>query len=120
MPTGLTRDERRVWTHYATELHAAGRLTRAVQGVLASYVTALTTIARLKTQMAAPGYVDVTEDGKSPLLPELRNWIGLARLLESDLLLNPAAAVRVPSVVDDAIDDEWADFDTPRVRPAQS
>lgn len=112
-PAGLTPQEHEFWTYYAGELGSAGRLRPTTQGVLAAYCTASATIARLRRQIAAAGYCDVDQQGvKSALLPELRHWLNLARLLESDLLLSPASAMRAPQAPV-AQTDAFAEFDAP-------
>jgi phage terminase small subunit len=119
-PVDLSESERAVWETYASELAAAGRLNPGVCGALTNYCCARATIDRLRRAISEATHHDVSEAGtKSPLLPELRQWVNTARLLESDLLLSPAAVSRAPA--EPAPEpDPFAEFDNlpiPRPRP---
>jgi hypothetical protein len=52
----------------------------------------LNIVARLNRQIRGV----VSKGDKHALLGELRAWMALTRLYESDLLLNPASSVRAP------------------------
>ena len=92
-PAYLTAAQRTLWEYFAPQLVAEGRLPLKTRDVLAKYVLAVDLVARLNATIFS-----VVEDGeKHPLLAELRQWLLLTRLYESDLLLNPAAAVRAPT-----------------------
>ena len=118
-PSDLSAAERVYWDYFAAQIAGYGRLSAATRGVLTAYCTSQATIARLRNQIAKDGHCDVSEFGtKSALLPELREWIHLARLLESDLLLSPASIMRAPQSPE-ALDDPFAEFDLP-TRPSDS
>jgi hypothetical protein len=91
-PPHLTASQRRIWSFYAGQLLAEGRLPMKSRDVLAKYCLAIDVVARLnrKIRRLMAGGV------KHPLLGELRAWLAISRLYESDLLLNPASAVRAP------------------------
>jgi phage terminase small subunit len=108
-PPHLDAVEREQWDYYAPLLLSAGRLTLEARDTLAKYCTALARVVAIKAQMAEPEYRDIlittsvdsagTEHVNAkphPLLVLLRQWLMVARSYEADLLLNPAAAIRVP------------------------
>ena len=114
-PPHLTPVEREQWAYYAPLLEPRGVLTLEGRDTLAKYCTALAEVARIKSEMAALGpdgqptyrvvLLSVTIDGAgnehvtaktNPLNVALRQWLETARHYEADLLLNPAAAIRVP------------------------
>lgn len=126
-PPHLTATEREAWDYYAPLLASAGRLTLEARDTLAKYCTALAEIVRLKVEMAAvdeagrlvyrPVLLSVTVDGAgnehvtakpNPLGVQLRQWLMVCRGYEADLLLSPAAAIRVPQAPAD-------EDDTPKV-----
>jgi phage terminase small subunit len=114
-PRHLTRAERAIWRYYAPVLVAEDRLTLKARDVLAKYATALVVVERLKGQTEEPGYRDVvlTQTGEkaNPLLLQLRQWVMLCRGYETDLLLNPASAVRAPRPLPPPQDDEDEELD---------
>lgn len=137
-PPHLTDVERAQWGYYAPLLEKAGRLTLEARDTLAKYCTALAEIVRLKEEMAAKGsdgqpvykpvMLSVTVDGAgnqhvnakpNPLGVQLRQWLMVCRGYEADLLLSPAAAIRVPQAPADEDETEKApgkvhDFYGPR------
>jgi phage terminase small subunit len=97
-PPHLTASQKRIWSYYAPQLVAEGRLPLKARDVLAKYVVALDMVAKLNRKIRS------VQSGKGrsekhPLLSELRQWLNVTRLYESDLILNPAAAVRAPHTV---------------------
>lgn len=105
-PPHLTAAEKVQWRYHAPLLHEAGRLTLEARDVLAKYCTVLATVTRLKRQMAKRTYSDVVIDAAgalraNPVLVQLRQWVMVARAYESDLLLNPASALRAPAAKPD-------------------
>jgi len=124
-PPHLTALEREQWMYYAPLLEPNGRLTLEGRDTLAKYCTALAQVALIKAEMEAVGkdgqptyrvvLLSVTVDAAgnehvtaktNPLNVALRQWLETARKYESDLILNPAAAIRVPGPI--PVDDEHA------------
>ncbi len=103
-PPHLTAQQRRIWKYYAPLLVAERRLPLKARDTLAKYVVALDMIAKLNRKIRSV----LRKGNRHPLLGELRSWIALTRLYESDLLLNPAASIRAPQPdrPDDTTDDE--------------
>ena len=100
-PTHLTPSQRKLWAFFAPQLVAEGRLPLKARDVLAKYVIAIDVVARLNKGLKTT----VPKGNEKPILTELRQWLLVSRLYESDLLLSPAAAVRAP-VPDEAVDSE--------------
>ena len=93
-PPHLTAVQRRIWRYYAPQLAAEGRLPLKARDTLAKYVIALDIVAKLNRKIRS---VHAGKGGeKHPLLGELRHYLAITRLYESDLLLNPASAARAP------------------------
>lgn len=92
-PDGLSGSELAFWAYYAPKLRAQRRLTLVARDVLAKYCTALAVVAELRKELAAPK-IDAKE--KRDARRELRQYLNVTRLYESDLILNPATAVRNP------------------------
>ena len=100
-PTHLTPSQRKLWAFFAPQLVAEGRLPLKARDVLAKDVIAFDVVARLNKGLKTT----VPKGNEKPILTELRQWLLVLRLYESDLLLSPAAAVRAP-VPDEAVDSE--------------
>lgn len=96
-PDGLSELELKFWKHYAPGLRAQRRLTILARDTLAGYCSALAIIAELRTEMADKS---LTRKDRAAARKELRQYLGIKRLYESDLLINPATAARVPSFDD--------------------
>ena len=92
-PAHLSPAQRKLWAYHAPQLVAEGRLPLKARDVLAKYCVAVDVVARLNEALTATQEDDETK----PILTELRQWLMVSRLYESDLLLNPAAAVRAPA-----------------------
>lgn len=106
-PPHLTSTQRRIWRYYAPQLVAEGRLPMKARDALAKYVVALDIVAKLNRKIRS-----VLADGeKHPLLGELRQWLAITRLYETDLLLNPAASVRAPKPERPNDDDDDRELD---------
>ena len=107
-PGYLTPAQRALWAYYEPQLVAEGRLPLKARDVLAKYIIALDVVARLNEMLTK-----ALEGDEKPVLTELRHWLMVTRLYESDLLLNPAAAIRAPKTADqptDLEDEELADI----------
>ena len=112
-PAGLDGPELAAWSYYAPLLAASGRLTAEARDALGSYCTTVAAIGQLK-RAASASRKRIAGPERSAIRRELRQWIQVGRLLESDLLLSPAAAVRAPSVLPPAeAEDAFAEFDPP-------
>lgn len=109
-PPHLTGVQRRIWNYYAPQLVAEGRLPIKARDTLAKYCIALDIVGKLNRKIRS--VLGKGGGERHPLLPELRYWLSIARLYESDLLLNPAAAVRAPKpdAPRDADDEELDDI----------
>lgn len=96
-PDGLNELELKFWKHYAPGLRAQRRLTMLARDTLAGYCSALAIIAELRLEMADKS---LSRKDRSAARKELRQYLSVKRLYESDLLINPATAARVPSFDD--------------------
>ena len=105
-PSDLSPAECHFWTYYVQVLVDADRFTAAARDALSKYCTALAVVADLRQQLASPDSA-ARRDARR----ELRQWVALTRLIESDLLFAPAAALRVPAP-EPTNDDPFTGFDT--------
>jgi hypothetical protein len=112
-PPGLSKREGAFWSYYAPLLVANRRLTCEARDTLAKYCTALATVAELRQQIASRKPKDLVD--RSANRKELRQWLTVSRLYETDLLLNPASAVRAPKAETEPLtpDDPFNEFDEP-------
>lgn len=107
-PAGLTPAELRYWKHYAPVLRASRRFTPASRDCLAKYCTVLAVVAELRATL-----VDPDPAARRDARKELRQWLLVGRLYESDLTLNPASALRAPSAPASTVVDPFAKYETP-------
>jgi phage terminase small subunit len=111
-PADLSAAEAEFWQYYAPTLAAAGRLNPEVRDTLAKYCTVLTIVANLRQQLGSLAPMDA--GGQSAFRKELRQWLSLSRLYETDLLLNPASSTRTPKLDTWGTEpDPFAEFDQP-------
>ena len=107
-PGFLSAEELEVWRYYAPKLAADGRLSDKSVDVLARYCFAVVQVRRLAqvVRESAPVILSTQyqPDGTTreiaktnPADAMLRSWLDKCRALENDLLLNPAALLRVPA-----------------------
>lgn len=109
-PPHLNAGELEQWAYYSRLLAEEGRLTLKARDCLAKYCSLLALLVEIKALMAAPEYghvlVTVTNDSlgnqhvsakANPLLIQQMKLIAQCRGYENDLLMCPAAAVRVPA-----------------------
>ena len=109
-PSGLSDAEAECWRYYAPLLISSRRLTLEARDTLAKYCTALATVADLRKVIASRKTKDV--ENRLVYRRELRQWLMVSRAYESDLLLNPASAVRAPKPSGDEPDDDpFTQFD---------
>jgi hypothetical protein len=110
-PSDLSDVERQFWTYYAAALVEARRFTSTCRDSLAKYCTALAVIAELRAAVASQRRAD--RKAKRENLRELRQWLLAARLIENDLMVTPAAALRAPQAPQPPAPDPFTEFDTP-------
>ena len=109
-PPDLSRKETVFWNYYVGLLAAERRLTKKVRDGLAKYCTSLAIVAELRVELAAKTRTAVAR--RAETRKELRQWLLVGRLLENDLLLNPASSARAPVPVEPEFD-SFSEFDLP-------
>jgi hypothetical protein len=110
-PADLSDAERAYWSFYAAALVEARRFTPTCRDALAKYCVALAVIAELRQALVSRRRADRT--ARRETLRELRQWLLAARLIENDLLLSPAAALRAPQPAPHPAPDPFTRYDTP-------
>ena len=99
--------ERTFWAYYAKVLLDADRFTAAARDALSKYCVSLAVVADLRQQLLDASDPAAQRDTRR----ELRQWLALTRLIESDLVFAPAAALRAPAPEPSLDADPFTDFE---------